>query len=91
MTKGRRRDPGRTPRIGEKIPDTDIRFRRNSGRLDRAYAIGVRANRDSHRPSPSEDQQRAVTQALGPQLAQEFAELDNLRASNNQRIHYIQF
>ena len=90
-TKGRRRDPGRVPRIGEDKPDGFIRNPRNSSRTDRAYAMGVRGMKIAHYPSPSEDQQRAMTQALGPQLAQEFAELDTLRASNNQRIHYIQF
>jgi hypothetical protein len=42
------------------------------------------------RRNPSEAAQRQMNAALGPQLAQDFADLDALRNSNQQRIGYLQ-
>ena len=84
-----RRNVQLTPRIGEQSNIDIIRNNKTLQRLDRSYGIGRKMYRNQRR-NPSEEAQRQMNAALGPQLAQEFLDLDALRNRNQQRIGYLQ-
>ena len=82
-----RREVQLTPTIGE---HSDIlRDSIPHRRVDNLYGKGQNMHRRPRR-NPSEAAQRQMNAALGPQLAQDFADLDALRNSNQQRIGYLQ-
>ena len=79
-----RRNVQITPRIGEKPPENSNR--KPLRRHDSAY-YQVRRPRY---PKPNDWQNVQMNEALGPQLAQQFLDLDELRNRNQQRIGYLQ-
>ena len=79
-----RRNVQLTPRIGEKPAENSNR--KPLRRHDAAY-YQVRRPRY---PKHNDYQNVEMTEALGPQLAQQFANLEALRNRNQQRIGFLQ-
>ena len=79
-----RREVQRTPRIGETPPENS-----NRKPLQRHDAAYYKLRRPRY-PKETDWGNVEMNEALGPQLAQQFADLDALRNRNQQRIGYLQ-